>query len=78
MTEFKVFKVGGANDGELLYVSFDWEHPPILELDPPITLDRGEGLRLEATYDNDEDRTLTFGLRSSDEMMILFGAYYTD
>ncbi|MEQ9021344.1 MAG: hypothetical protein RLN82_01120, partial [Pseudomonadales bacterium] len=68
----------GDNDGELLYVSFDWEHPPILELDPPIVINTGEGLRLEATYDNWEDRTLTFGLRSSDEMMILFGAYYTD
>ncbi|SNS42869.1 Copper type II ascorbate-dependent monooxygenase, C-terminal domain [Ekhidna lutea] len=78
MTEFNVYKVGGANDGELLYVSFDWEHPPILELDPPIVLNPGEGLRLEATYDNWENRTLSFGLRSSDEMMILFGAYYTD
>ena len=78
MTEFNVYKVGGANDGELLYVSYDWEHPPILELDPPIVLDPGEGLRLEATYDNWENRTLTFGLRSSDEMMILFGAFYTD
>jgi hypothetical protein len=78
MTEFNVYKVGGANDGELLYVSFDWEHPPILESDPPIVINAGEGLRLEATYDNWEDRDLKFGLRSSDEMMILFGAYYKD
>jgi hypothetical protein len=78
MTEFKVSKVGGANDGDLLYVSYDWEHPPILELDPPIVLQAGEGLRLEATYDNWENRTLRFGLRSTDEMMILFGAYYKD
>ena len=78
MTEFNVYKIGGTNDGELLYVSFDWEHPPILELDPPIVINSGEGLRLEATYNNWEDRTLTFGLRSTDEMMILFGAYYAD
>ncbi|MFK7952344.1 MAG: hypothetical protein AB8B73_05825, partial [Ekhidna sp.] len=78
MTEFKVYQVGGARDGELLYVSFDWEHPPILELDPPHVLEAGEGLRLEATYDNDEDRDLQFGLRSDDEMMILFGAFYKD
>lgn len=75
-TEFKVFVSGGERDGELVYYSDDWEHPPILQLDPPLELGGGEGLKLEATYDNDEDRDLTFGLRSTDEMMILFGAYY--
>jgi hypothetical protein len=76
MTEFNVYIKGGARDGELVYVSYDWEHPPILQLDPPIQLKAGEGLRLETTYDNQEDRDLKFGLRSTDEMMILFGAYY--
>lgn len=78
MTEFRVYQEGGDLDGELLYVSYDWEHPPILELDPPLTLEAGQGLRLEVTYNNWEDRSLGFGLRSTDEMMILFGAYYTD
>jgi hypothetical protein len=76
MTEFKVLISGGTRDGELIYVTFDWEHPPILKLDPPLLLEAGQGLRLEAIYDNDEDRDLRFGLRSTDEMMILFGAYY--
>lgn len=76
MTEFKVYQVGGERDGELIYVSFDWEHPPILQMDPPLQLTAGQGLKLETTYDNDEDRDLGFGLRSTDEMMILFGAYY--
>lgn len=78
MTEFKVYQVGGDQDGELLYISYDWEHPPILELDPPHVLEAGEGLRLEATYNNWEDKDLKFGLRSTDEMMILFGAFYKD
>ena len=76
MTEFKVYQIGGYRDGELIYISFDWEHPPILQLDPPLQLSAGQGLKLETTYDNDEDRDLGFGLRSTDEMMILFGAYY--
>lgn len=76
MTEFRVYVVGGARDGELVYISTDWEHPPILELTPPLVLNAGQGLRLVVTYDNDEDTDLTFGLRSTDEMMILFGAYY--
>lgn len=75
-TEFKVYIDGGERNGELIYYSDDWEHPPILKLDPPLHLKAGEGLRLEATYDNWEDHNLFFGLRSTDEMMILFGAYY--
>ena len=76
MTEFRVYIQGGDRDGELVYITFDWEHPPILDIDPPLLLKAGTGLRLEATYKNDEDRTLSFGLFSTDEMMILFGAYY--
>ena len=76
MTEFRVYLQGGDRDGELVYIAYDWEHPPILQLDPPLTLGPGQGLRLAATYDNDEDRDIRFGLRSTDEMMILFGAYY--
>jgi hypothetical protein len=76
MTEFRVFIDGGPRNGELVYVAYDWEHPPILELDPILTLEPGQGLKLVATYDNDTDGTISFGLLSSDEMMILFGAYY--
>lgn len=78
MTEFRVHIVGGPQDGDLVYISHDWEHPPILELNPPLTLEAGQGLRLEVTYNNWTNRALQFGLLSEDEMMILFGAYYTD
>jgi hypothetical protein len=78
MLEFSVEIVGGDRDGELVYFAYDWEHPPILDLDPPITLEAGEGLKLNATYDNWTDKTLRFGLLGEDEMMILFGYYYTD
>ena len=78
MIEFRVEVVGGPRDGELVYISYSWEHPPILEIDPPLTLEPGQGLKLIATYNNWTDRTITFGLLSSDEMMILFGYYYTD
>ena len=78
MLEFRVEIVGGARDGELVYVSYDWEHPPILELAPPLVLERGEGFKVEAIYDNWTDRDLGFGFLSEDEMMILYGFYYTD
>lgn len=78
MTELRVFIDGGPRNGELVYIAYDWEHPPILELDPTLTLEPGQGLKLVTTYDNDTNRTINFGLLSSDEMMILFGAYYVD
>ena len=78
MTEFRVFVDGGPRDGELVYIAYDWEHPPILELNPTLTLEAGQGLRLQATYNNDTNSTINFGFLSSDEMMILFGAYYVD
>jgi len=78
MTEFSIYVSGGPRDGELVYIAYDWEHPPILQLDPPLTLEAGQGLRLETTYNNWTSRTLHFGLLSEDEMMFLFGAYYLD
>lgn len=77
LEEFKVYIEGGTRDGELIYISKDWEHPLLLDYDPPIVLNPGDGLRSEATYNNEESRDLRFGLRSIDEMMILFGAYFT-
>ena len=76
--EFRVEIADGKRDGELLYISYDWEHPPVMKFDPPLVVNRGETIRLKATYDNWTDEIVTFGFRSTDEMMILFGAYYTD
>jgi len=78
LREFRATVVGGPRNGELVYVARDWAHPPILQLDPPLVLESGDGLRLDVTYDNWTDRTLRFGLLSTDEMMILFGYSYTD
>ena len=78
MTEFRIFIIGGPRDGELVYYARDWQHPPLLEIDPPLVLEAGEGLKAVATYDNDTERNQTFGLFSVDEMMIVLGAYYID
>ena len=78
MLEFQVRVIGGDRDGELIYIAYDWEHPPILELNPPLFLDIDQGLELETTYFNWTDDTLEFGLLSEDEMMILFGYLYRE
>ena len=38
MTEFLVEIDGGDRDGEVIYWTNDWEHPPIINYDPPIII----------------------------------------
>jgi hypothetical protein len=78
MIDFTAEIIGGERNGETVYRSFDWEHPAPLRFDPPLFMEQGQGLRIRATYDNTEDRDLLFGFTRKDEMMILYGYYYTD
>ncbi|MFK7950214.1 MAG: hypothetical protein AB8G11_21670 [Saprospiraceae bacterium] len=71
---FLVYKVGGANDNELLYSAFDYQHPPYLLFDTPLVFEAGEGIRTVVTYDNETNRDIQFGVTSEDEMGILFYA----
>tara|TARA_B100001750_G_C15383759_1_gene533829 strand:+ start:67 stop:612 length:546 start_codon:yes stop_codon:yes gene_type:complete len=78
MLEFRAEVVGGEQNGELVYISYDWEHPIMFELNPPLRLEPDQGIKLIATYDNWTDQALLFGFLSEDEMMILYGYYYID
>ncbi|MEL6132062.1 MAG: hypothetical protein AAFR59_01720 [Bacteroidota bacterium] len=69
---FQVYKVGGANDGELLYVSNDYQHPPYKFFEPALEFGPGEGMLTKVYYNNETDREITFGVTSEDEMGILF------
>jgi len=71
---FLVYKIGGANDGELLYSAFDYQHPPYLLFDTPLVIEPGEGIKTVVTYNNETDRDIRFGVTSEDEMGILFFA----
>ena len=73
---FVIKIVGGARDGETVYESTDWEHPQLLLLTTPIVLEAGQGLKSVITWNNTTASTVTFGLRSVDEMGIIFGYYY--
>ena len=78
-TEFKIYRINQDDPGfkELIYISYDWAHPPVMKFEPPLFLTQNEGLEMEATYLNNTDGTVEFGLLSVDEMMILFGLYFT-
>ena len=77
MTEFRIERVGGERDGELIYWTNDWEHPPLLNLDPPLTFEQGEQVRLVTKYNNTTNEPIRFGLLSSEEMQFMFYIYFT-
>ena len=69
---FEVFRVGGVDDGELLYAALDYQHPPYKFFDEPLVFLEGEGMRTKVRYINNTDRDIEFGVTSEDEMGILF------
>lgn len=78
MTQFDIFINYGNGEQELIYTALDYEHPPILSLDPPLTLNLGESLTASVKYNNTTNNYVNFGLLSTDEMMIIFGLLYLD
>jgi hypothetical protein len=67
---------GGARNGEVIYSSNSWHHPLIKTFPAPVELNAGEGLRMIVTYNNSTNKPVKFGLKSDDEMAIIFGYYY--
>ncbi len=59
-----------------LYTNTDWEHPGFVNFDTPVVLEVGDALVSVVTWNNVTDRTVSFGLLSSDEMDIIFGYAY--
>tara|TARA_B100000902_G_C27316175_1_gene921455 strand:- start:2279 stop:4018 length:1740 start_codon:yes stop_codon:yes gene_type:complete len=76
MTRFDILIRHENGQEELIYTALDYEHPPILELDPPLTLQQGQSIISRATYNNTTNDYINFGLLSTDEMMIIFGLVY--
>jgi hypothetical protein len=71
--KFDIYGVGGANDGKLLYTSTDYVHPVIdFHGTNPIVLQKGDKLKVVATYVNETNRTIQFGPTSEDEMCIAY------
>nr|AIA15261.1 Copper type II ascorbate-dependent monooxygenase, C-terminal domain protein [uncultured bacterium] len=73
---FDVQIKGGPRNGEVIYSSNNWHHPLIKTYSVPVELNAGEGLRMIVTYNNTTSKAVRFGLKSDDEMAIIFGYYY--
>ncbi len=74
-TDFKVWIAGGERDGELLWRSTS-NADPRAQLNPPLHLVAGEGLRFQCDYVNATNLELRFGINASDEMCTLNAMYW--
>ena len=74
--KFQIYITGGPRNGELIYESRDWSHPAVKTYDPPIIVNLHEGLRSVVTYENNTDNVIQYGLKSTDEMDIIYGYFY--
>ena len=62
MTRFDILVIQPNGDEELIYTALDYEHPPILEFDPPLILSQNQSLMSRVTYNNTTDNFVNFGL----------------
>ena len=72
--EIRVRRANGTES--TVYTNTDWEHPGFANFATPLVLEVGDALVSVVTWNNVTDRTLTFGLLSTDEMDIIFGYAY--
>jgi hypothetical protein len=76
-TDFTVWNQGGANAGAKLWTSTDYEGDTTYLLPGgPVLLKAGTGYKFRCDYDNTSDHLLTFGVKTTDEMCILFGTWW--
>jgi hypothetical protein len=76
ITNVKVSTIKGGTITEV-YNSTDWEDPLVKSLDA-IALNVGDGLRLEADYNNTSSQPVRFGNGSNDDFTGVFAYYYRD
>jgi hypothetical protein len=69
---------GGKRNGEIIYQNTDYASAPYYNFPQPIVFQPGEGLSWEVTYNNESNRTITYGVTSEDEMNFIFGFSYQD
>jgi hypothetical protein len=72
--EIRVRRANGTETS--VYMNTDWEHPVQTTFGTPLVLEPGDALVSIVTWNNVTDRTVSFGLLSTDEMNIIFGYVY--
>lgn len=78
-TYFEIEKAtSSSGPGTVIYENDNWEEPPVILFDPPLTFADGEGLRWTCTWQNTSSKTVSFGESANSEMCFLWAYYYPD
>ena len=76
-TSFRVWRMGGEHDGELLWNSLEWQDNRF-EPAEPLELRAGEGFRFQCDFVNAGQTDLRYGVTAQDETCGLNAVYWTD
>lgn len=76
-TSFRVWRVGGARHGELLWSSLEWQDSRFEPVEP-LELRAGEGFRFQCDYVNEGRTELRYGVTAQDETCGLNAIYWAD
>jgi Copper type II ascorbate-dependent monooxygenase, C-terminal domain len=76
-TDFTVWFEGGAQHGQQIWQSLDWEHDQLFNFPAPILVKAGEGFKFACSFRNDGNAPLRFGIAAKDEMCILSGSIWS-
>src|SRR5262249_23490016 len=60
-TNFDVWFAGGANDGQHIWTSKDWQEDTQYEFPTPVLVKAGEGFRFQCGFNNTGSKDLRFG-----------------
>jgi hypothetical protein len=67
-----------GNDLGQVFEGVDWEHPGERWFDPAFRVAAGQGFRFTCEWANPDDRVVTFGVTTHDEMCFVTGYFYPD
>ena len=66
--QFTIRPFDGETVGDIFYSNDDWHVPKIVQYDPPMHIQKGEGFEWACTWSNQDAEEVNYGLQSTDEM----------
>lgn len=79
-TNVEVYKTAsGEDDGSEIYPldeDFNWAEAPMIQYDPPLHFQKGEGFRYRCSWNNTTNKSVGFGEGGTDEMCFFWAYYY--
>jgi hypothetical protein len=68
----------GMTDVYPLDQPFLWDEAPLIQFDPPLSFENGEGFRYRCSWENTSDKNISFGESANQEMCFFWAYYYSN